>query len=52
MLKGLNSFLRVIFVLLGGLFLLMELLPEKREAEEAAAERREGFENEEFDDIW
>ena len=48
----LNSFLRIFFVLFGALFLLMELLPEKRAAEEAAAERREGFENEEFDDIW
>ena len=52
MLKGLNSFLRGIFIVFGTLFLLMELLPQKRAAEDAAADYKEGFENEEFDDIW
>ena len=29
MLKGLNSFLRIVFLLFGGLFQLGELLPER-----------------------
>ena len=44
----LNSFLRWVFVIFGGLFLLLDLLPK----EKAAQDNREGFDNEEFDDIW
>jgi hypothetical protein len=48
MLKGLNSFLRIVFFLFGGLFLLGELLPERK----ALRNDREGFDREEYDDIW
>lgn len=44
----LNSFLRWLFVIFGALFLLLDLLPK----EKAAQDNREGFDNEEFDDIW
>lgn len=48
MIAKLNSFLRIVIVMFGGLFLLMELLPEKK----AIQNDKEGFDNEEFDDIW
>ena len=44
----LNSFLRGLFLIFGIFFVLTELLPEKK----AAQSDREGFDNEEFDDIW
>ena len=44
----LNSFLRWLFVICGALFLLLDLLPK----EKAAHDHREGFDSEEFDDIW
>jgi len=47
MLRELNKFLRGAFIVFGALFLLSELLPERR-----LQDRREGFDNEEFDDIW
>ncbi len=48
MIRGLNSFLRKIFMIFGVLFLLVELLPQKK----LTQSDREGFDNEEFDDIW
>jgi len=48
MIKRLNSFLRAVFFVFGGLFLLLEFLPEaERELRDT-----EGFDGEEFDDIW
>ena len=44
----LNSFFRGLFLIFGILFVLTELLPEKK----AGKSDREGFDNEEFDDIW
>ena len=48
MIRGLNSFLRWVFIIFGALFLLTEFLPERK----AAQGNREGFDNEEFDDLW
>ena len=48
MIRGLNKFLRGCFFVFGGLLLLMELFPVKRRAQD----NREGFDNEEYDDIW
>ena len=47
----LNSFLRWLFVIFGGMFLLLDLLPKERRALRSDSDR-EGFDNEEFDDIW
>ena len=47
----LNSFLRWVFVIFGIFFLLTDLLPKERKALRTASDR-EGFDNEEFDDIW
>ena len=47
MMKKLNSFLRVFFVVFGAFYLITELMPEK-----ALQDHKEGFDNEEFDDIW
>ena len=47
MLKKLLCFLRVIFVVFGAFYLLTELLPDK-----VRQDHKEGFDNEEFDDIW
>ena len=47
MMKKLNSFLRVFFVVFGAFYLITELLPEK-----VLQDHKEGFDNEEFDDIW
>ena len=47
--KRLNSFLRGLFLVFGILFLLTDLLPKERKA---VQRDREGFDNEEFDDIW
>ena len=46
--RELNRFLRKLFIICGGLFLLIGLIPETRRTEN----NREGFDNEEFDDIW
>ncbi|MGX8773700.1 MAG: hypothetical protein ACSW8G_01435 [Bacillota bacterium] len=51
--RKLNSFLRWLFILFGGMFLLLGFLPEKKEEPVVRSdEDREGFEKEEFDDIW
>ena len=50
MIKKLNSFLRVLFVVFGAFYLLTELLPEK--VLQDRKDHKEGFDNEEFDDIW
>ena len=47
MMKKLNSFLRVFFILFGAFYLITELMPEK-----TLQDHKEGFDNEEFDDIW
>lgn len=47
--RQLNRFLRKLFMVCGALFLLMELLPESKRVTE---DNREGFDNEEFDDLW
>ena len=49
--KKLNGFLRGLFVVFGLLFLLTDLLPKERKIQRSASDR-EGFDNEEFDDIW
>ena len=50
MIKKLNSFLRALFVVFGAFYLLTELLPEKVLQDHKG--HKEGFDNEEFDDIW
>jgi len=50
MIKKLNSFLRALFVVFGAFYLLTELLPEK--VLQDHKDHKEGFDNEEFDDIW
>lgn len=47
MIKRLNRFLRFVFVAFGAFYFLVERLPQK-----ARQDHREGFDNEEFDDIW
>lgn len=49
MFRKTNSFLRRIFLVLGGIFVLFKLV-EKVEFETAPEE--EGFQTHEFDDIW
>ena len=46
--RKLNGFLRGLFLIFGALFLITELLPERK----ATLRDKEGFDNEEFDDIW
>lgn len=46
--RGINRFLRKLFIVGGALFLLVGLLPEKKRIQTD----REGFDSEEFDDIW
>lgn len=51
--KKVNGFLRGLFAVFGLLFLLAGMLPEKKEEPVVRDEGdREGFDNEEFDDIW
>ena len=50
MIKKLNSFLRVLFVVFGAFYLLTGLLPNK--VLQDHKDHKEGFDNEEFDDIW
>ena len=47
MIQKLNSFLRTLFIVFGAAFLLLDLLPKK-----IVQSDREGFDSEEFDDIW
>ncbi len=47
MIQKLNRLLRGLFILCGGLFLLLDLLPKK-----IVQSNKEGFDSEEFDDIW
>ena len=49
MIKKLNSFLRVLFVVFGAFYLFTELLPDK--VLQDHKDHKEGFDNEEFDDI-
>ena len=51
MIKKLNSFLRVLFVVFGAFYLLTELFPD-RVLQDHRQDHKEGFDNEEFDDIW
>ena len=53
MIKKLNSFLRALFVVFGAFYLLTELLPKKvLQDHKDHQDHKEGFDNEEFDDIW
>ena len=47
MIKKFNSFLRIFFIVFGVFYLIAEFLPEK-----VLQDHKEGFDNEEFDDIW
>lgn len=47
MIQKLNHLLRTLFIIFGVLFLLVDLLPKK-----IIQSNKEGFDNEEFDDIW
>ena len=46
--REINRFLRGLFITIGALFLLLDLLPKAK----ALQDTKEGFDNEEFDDIW
>ncbi len=48
MIEKINRGLRTLFVVIGVLFVLTELLPEGK----VLQDNREGFDAEEFDDIW
>ncbi|MBQ3321247.1 MAG: hypothetical protein IJH05_00190 [Firmicutes bacterium] len=47
MIQKLNRILRTLFIICGALFLILDLLPKK-----IVQSNKEGFDNEEFDDIW
>ena len=51
MIKKLNSFLRVLFVVFGAFYLITELLPDKV-LQDHRQDHEEGFDNEEFVDLW
>ena len=46
--RKLNSFLRKLFAVCGGAFILYELIPDDLKK----TEKKEDFDGEEFDDIW